>query len=74
MTVTLLAPVTNTVSVREFTAMADGCLSILSNPQIRDNLGKAAREHANREFCASKIVLKYEDLYTRTIQDARSRR
>src|SRR5438552_1846912 len=59
--------------VGDITAMADGCLSILSNPQIRDNLGKAAREHANREFCASKIVLKYEDLYIRTIQEARSR-
>src|SRR5262249_34052924 len=42
-------------------AMADGCLSILSKPQIRDDLGKAAREHANRDFCASKIVLQYED-------------
>ena len=60
--------------VGDIRAMADGCLSILSNPQIRDNLGKAAREHANREFCASKIVLKYEDLYNRTIQEARSRR
>jgi N-acetyl-alpha-D-glucosaminyl L-malate synthase BshA len=60
-------------NVGDIHAMADGCLSILNNPQLRDNLGKAAREHANREFCASKIVLKYEDLYSRTIEEARSR-
>src|SRR5438874_130594 len=59
--------------VGDMHAMADGCLSILNNPQLRDNLGKAAREHANGEFCASKIVLKYEDLYSRTIEEARSR-
>src|SRR5262249_33873461 len=50
--------------------MADGCLSILNNPQVRDSLGKAAREQANRNFCASKIVLEYEDLYLRTIEEA----
>jgi N-acetyl-alpha-D-glucosaminyl L-malate synthase BshA len=60
--------------VGDIQAMADGCLSILNNPQARDSLGKAAREHANRDFCASKIVLQYEDLYIRTIEDARSRR
>jgi N-acetyl-alpha-D-glucosaminyl L-malate synthase BshA len=60
--------------VGDIQAMADGCLSILTNPQVRDNLGKAAREHATREFCASKIVLQYEDLYARTIEEARSRR
>jgi N-acetyl-alpha-D-glucosaminyl L-malate synthase BshA len=60
--------------VGDIQAMADGCLLILNNPPIRDNLGKAAREHANRDFCASKIVLHYEDLYLRTIEEARSRR
>jgi N-acetyl-alpha-D-glucosaminyl L-malate synthase BshA len=60
--------------VGDIQAMADGCFSILNNPPVRDSLGRAAREHANRDFCASKIVLKYEDLYSRTIEDARSRR
>lgn len=60
--------------VGDVQGMADGCLSILKNPQVRDNLGKAAREHANRDFCASKIVLRYEELYARTIEEARSRR
>jgi len=60
--------------VGDVRAMADGCLSILSRPQFRDDLGKAAREHANRDFCASNIVLKYEELYSRTIEEARARR
>jgi len=60
--------------VGDVQAMADGCLSILSNPKLRDSLGKAAREHAIRDFCASKIVLQYEDLYTRTIKEVQSGR
>jgi N-acetyl-alpha-D-glucosaminyl L-malate synthase BshA len=60
--------------VGEIDSMADGCLSILKNPEVRQGLGRAAREHANREFCASKIVLRYEELYRRTIDEAHSRR
>jgi N-acetyl-alpha-D-glucosaminyl L-malate synthase BshA len=55
-------------------SMADGCLSVLNNPKVREDLGKAAREHATREFCASKIVQRYEELYARTIEEAHSRR
>ena len=60
--------------VGDVPAMADGCISILSNPKLRDGLGKAAREHATRDFCASKIVLQYEDLYARTIKEVQSGR
>ena len=60
--------------VGDVQAMADGCLSVLNNPRVRDNLGKAARGRAMRHFCASKIVLQYEDLYSQTIEDVRSRR
>src|SRR5438477_3269132 len=60
--------------VGDVRSMADGCLPILNNPQIREKLGKAAREHAMRDFCASKIVLQYEDLYSQTIEEVRSRR
>jgi N-acetyl-alpha-D-glucosaminyl L-malate synthase BshA len=49
-------------------SMADGCLQILTRPSLRASLGQAARERATREFCASKIVLQYEDLYRRTIE------
>jgi N-acetyl-alpha-D-glucosaminyl L-malate synthase BshA len=60
--------------VGDVQAMADRCLSILDNPKVREGLGRAAREHAHRNFCSSKIVLQYEDLYTRTIEEAKSRR
>ncbi len=60
--------------VGDVQAMAHGCLSILNNPKLRDNLGKAAREHATHNFCASKIVLEYENLYARTIEEVLSRR
>jgi N-acetyl-alpha-D-glucosaminyl L-malate synthase BshA len=55
-------------------SMAESCLSILNNPRLRKDLGISAREHATREFCASKIVLQYEDLYSRTIEEAHSHR
>src|SRR5947207_13809257 len=46
--------------VGDIRSMADGCLSILKNTDIREHMGKAAREHATREFGASKIVVEYE--------------
>jgi N-acetyl-alpha-D-glucosaminyl L-malate synthase BshA len=60
-------------TVGDVHSMAEGCLHILNNPQVREKLGKAARERANQNFCASNIVLQYEDLYARTIQEAHSR-
>jgi N-acetyl-alpha-D-glucosaminyl L-malate synthase BshA len=57
--------------VGDVPGMAEGCLRILNDPQLRANLGSAAREHANRDFCASKIVLQYEELYRRTIEGVR---
>ena len=60
--------------VGDVKSMAGGCLSILKNPQVRGDLGKSARDRATREFCASKIVLKYEDLYRRTIETTLSQR
>jgi len=58
--------------VGDIDSMAEGCLRILENPEVRQTLGRAARDHANREFCASKIVLRYEELYRRTIAEAHS--
>lgn len=51
-------------------AMAEGCLKILNDHQLRVEMGKTARSHATQEFCASKIVLQYEELYHRTIEAA----
>jgi N-acetyl-alpha-D-glucosaminyl L-malate synthase BshA len=60
-------------AIGDVKAMAEGCLSILKNPKVREDLGKAARERAIRHFCASEIVLQYEDLYRRTIEEAHAR-
>ena len=56
--------------VGDVSSMAEGCLAILNDPQLSSNMGKAAREHARNDFCASKIVVQYEDLYHHTIQQA----
>ncbi|MBI4471457.1 MAG: N-acetyl-alpha-D-glucosaminyl L-malate synthase BshA [Acidobacteria bacterium] len=58
--------------VSDVTAMSDGCLSILNDPKKRVEMGQQARSRARSEFCASKVVLKYEELYERTINEARS--
>src|SRR5262252_1095129 len=60
-------------SVGDINSMADGCLLILQNLTTREALGKAGRERATREYCASKIVLQYEDLYRRTIDSTRTK-
>ena len=61
-------------NVGDVNAMADGCLSILRNSSIRVTMGKAARDRATSEFCSSKIVLQYEDLYRQTIEEAQAHR
>jgi L-malate glycosyltransferase len=60
--------------VGDIRSMAEGCLSILKDTRVREDLGKNARDRATHEFCASKIVLKYEDLYQRTIEATHSSR
>jgi len=59
--------------VGDVTAMSDGCLSILNDHKKRVEMGQQARSRARSEFCASKVVLKYEELYERTINEAHSR-
>jgi L-malate glycosyltransferase len=59
--------------VGDVDAMAAACLGVLENPTLRSEMGKVARARARAEFCASKIVVKYEELYRRTIQSSRSR-
>jgi N-acetyl-alpha-D-glucosaminyl L-malate synthase BshA len=56
-------------------SMAEGSLALLSNGDLRSAMGRAARDHAQRDFCARKIVIQYEELYRRTIgQSDRSSR
>ncbi len=57
--------------VGDVNLMAEGCLAILNDPKLRADMGNAARDRATREFCASKIVVQYEDLYRHTIEQAK---
>ena len=51
--------------------MADYCMKILNDPDKRTEMGRFARLHARKDFCASKIVIQYEKLYQRTIDLAK---
>jgi N-acetyl-alpha-D-glucosaminyl L-malate synthase BshA len=47
-------------------AMAECATRILADQGLREQMGRAARAHALRDFCASKIVTRYENLYEAT--------
>ena len=51
------------VPPRDVKTMAERALAILSGPGRREAMGKAARERASKQFCASKIIPSYEKLY-----------
>jgi N-acetyl-alpha-D-glucosaminyl L-malate synthase BshA len=51
------------VPPRNVKTMAERTLAILSEPGRREAMGKAARQRASRQFCASKIIPRYEKLY-----------
>jgi glycosyltransferase involved in cell wall biosynthesis len=59
-------------AVGDVASMADGCLRILGDSGLAAQMGRSARERARKEFCSSKIVVQYEDLYRRTIQQSHS--
>jgi N-acetyl-alpha-D-glucosaminyl L-malate synthase BshA len=50
--------------------MAEAALKLIKKPQLRNDMGKAARQHALRDFCATKIVRHYEELYRQTIEES----
>jgi len=50
--------------------MSAACIDLIKNPVRRLEMGQNARQHAQREFCASKIVKRYEELYRQTIDSA----
>jgi N-acetyl-alpha-D-glucosaminyl L-malate synthase BshA len=54
-------------------SMSRGALAVLGDEKLRTQMGQAARNHAQQDFCASKIVIQYEDLYSRTIKGSHSR-
>lgn len=53
----------------DVSGMADASIRLVKNPELRSEMGRAARRHAIRDFCATKIVRHYEDLYLQTIED-----
>jgi glycosyltransferase involved in cell wall biosynthesis len=57
-------------NVGDIEGMSAACVELLENPERRLAMGQQARQHAQREFCASKIVKRYEELYRQTIVSA----
>jgi N-acetyl-alpha-D-glucosaminyl L-malate synthase BshA len=50
--------------------MAEASLKLVKDPLLRDEMGKTARKHALRDFCSTKIVRHYEQLYLQTIEES----
>jgi glycosyltransferase involved in cell wall biosynthesis len=55
------------VEPRDVQTMADRALDILTNPERREQMGKAARQRATAQFCSTKIIPLYERLYERVL-------
>ena len=51
------------VPPRDVKTMAARSLDILSDPERRERMGRAARARAQRDFCSDKIIPQYEKLY-----------
>jgi len=47
--------------------MAHAGINLVRDPELRVRMGRTARQHAVRDFCATKIVRHYEELYRQTI-------
>ena len=56
------------VPARDVKTMAARALEILGDPQKREKMGMAARHRATIQFCSTKIIPLYEDLYRRTLE------
>ncbi len=48
-------------------AMIDGCLAILGNADLANEMGKKGREHVINNYNTDLIIDKYEDLYRRLV-------
>ncbi len=57
------------VEPRDVETMAARALDILSDPKRREEMGNAARRRALAQFCASKIIPRYEKLYERILNN-----
>ncbi len=56
--------------VRDTEAMAERALDILEHPDLQRRMGQAARDRALAEFCSTKIIPLYENLYQKVLGSA----
>jgi N-acetyl-alpha-D-glucosaminyl L-malate synthase BshA len=61
------------VGLGDVSAMAEASIRLVKDPELREEMGKSAREHAVRDFCSTKIVRQYEHLYLQTIEASSSK-
>lgn len=57
------------VAPRNVKTMAARALDILTSPERRERMGKAARQRALTQFCSTKIIPLYEGLYHRVVEN-----
>jgi len=55
------------VPLRDVETMAERSLAILTDPDRREQMGRAARKRASTQFCSDKIIPLYESLYRRVL-------
>lgn len=55
------------VPPRDVDTMAARALDILTDPDLQHKMGEAGRRRALAQFCTSKIIPQYEQLYQRTL-------
>jgi glycosyltransferase involved in cell wall biosynthesis len=58
------------VPVKDAEALADAIQHLIENPQLRQQMGKAGRELAEREFAIEKIVQQHLSIYKKLVCDA----
>lgn len=57
------------VPPRDVETMAARALEILTDPDRRERMGRAARQRALKEFCSDKIIPRYEKLYRDVLEN-----
>ncbi len=58
------------VPARDVDTMAARALQILNDPELQRRMGEAGRRRALTQFCSSKIIPHYENLYRRTLENS----
>ncbi len=57
------------VAPRDVKTMAARALEILTSPERREKMGMAARQRASTQFCSTKIIPLYENLYRQVLEN-----